>query len=221
MRLMLVPALAGALADAESAIDAIQLTARRRSPQFRAQAWANAAAASASMENVDGRLVAAMMIELDELRGVRSSLLQVAARLHTAAAVDLPMQERGRPHPGFTESDRLTALAELVSRSSAPALLVASIAHAELLAMAPFSSANGVVARAISRAIMIESGLDPTGMVLTEVGLRDLGKAAYADALERYRSATTDGVTAWVVHCSRAVELGVDALRQLLTPAQQ
>lgn len=223
LRLMLVPAIAEGLADAEAAIDAIQLTARRRSAEYRSQAWANASAASAALEAepFDPRLAAALLIELDDIRTVRSSLLQVAARLHAVAAVDQPVAERGRPRGGFSESDRLTALADLVATSTAPALLVASIAHAELLAMAPFPSANGVVARAIARGIMIESGLDPTGMVLTEVGLRDLGGAAYADALDRYRAATTDGVTAWVRHCCRAVELGVDALRQLLTPAQQ
>lgn len=223
VRLMLVPEVAEALAAAENAVGAIQLTARRRSAQYRADAWSAAAAASAGLEGEpasDATVIAAVLLELEQMRGTRQSLLQVVARLHAVLAVELAMEERGRPRADFAESGRLTDLAALVAASKAPALLVASIAHAELLSMSPFDQGNGVIARAISRGIMMESGLDPTGMVLTEVGLRDLGVAAYAAALRRYEEGTTAGISSWVSHCARAVELGVDALRQLITPAR-
>ena len=216
MRLMLVPEIVQALADAEAAVDACQLTARRRSGQFRSDAWAASAAASAGLDGSDPRLAAAVLLEVQELANIRSSLLHSLARLHAAAAVDLPLAERGRPRSDFTHSARLTGLADLVATSTAPALLLAHIAHADLLSLAPFGSENGLIARAIWRGVIVESGLDPTGMVMVEVGLRDLGSAAYAAALSSYESGTPAGVAAWIIHCSRAVELGVDALAQLI-----
>lgn len=215
-RLMLVPAVKQALADAESAVGSIQLSARRRGEQFAAQAWGAAATSSSAMDASDPVVAASLLVEVRALTNVRASLLQALARMHAIAAADLPDDQRGRPRADFAEGERLSALATLTATSTAPALLVATIAHAELLVLAPFEQANGLLARAVWRAIIVESGLDPTGMVMVETGLRDLGIAAYAAALEEYRSGTSAGVGAWVRHCARSVELGVEALRQLL-----
>lgn len=214
-RLMLVPDVVGALRNAEGLVDSVQLTARRRADSARPDALAAMANAIAALDESD-ITVAALVLAESDLIGVRTSLLQGIARLHVIAGAAQPLVERGRPREDFAQSDRLLALAELVAQSQAPALLVASIAHGELAVMKPFQTGNGVIALTVWRRIMVEAGLDPVGMVMSPVGLRDLGANSYKAALSAYQDGGSDGVIAWVKHCARAVELGVDALQQLL-----
>ncbi|GGL89416.1 oxidoreductase [Streptomyces fumigatiscleroticus] len=154
----------------------------------------------------------------------RQSPLRVLARLHLVAAAE-QAPEVGRPRqrgervdeplielplPGVDEvSARLEGLSELiVAGGSAPALVTAAVVHGELLALRPFVSHNGLVARAAARIVLIGSGLDPKSVCPMEVGHAELGRAAYAAALEGYVSATPGGMAAWIAHCGRAVELG-------------
>ncbi|MEV7089421.1 oxidoreductase [Streptomyces sp. NPDC093085] len=105
---------------------------------------------------------------------------------------------------------RLDGLARLViAPSSAPALVTAAVVHGELLALRPFGSYNGLVARAAERIVLIGSGLDPKAICPAEVGHAELGRAAYAAAFDGYLSGTPAGMAAWITHCGRAVELGV------------
>lgn len=105
---------------------------------------------------------------------------------------------------------RLAALARLVvAGGSAPALVTAAVVHGELLALRPFRSHNGLVARAAQRVALISGGLDPKAVCPAEVGHAELGAQAYREALRGYVSATPEGVAAWVRHCGQAVELGV------------
>lgn len=105
---------------------------------------------------------------------------------------------------------RLDALAGLVlAESEAPALVTAAVVHGELLALRPFGSYNGLVARAAERIVLIGSGLDPKAICPAEVGHAELGRASYAGAFEGYLSGAPDGMAAWITHCGRAVELGV------------
>ncbi|QNP71155.1 Fic family protein [Streptomyces roseirectus] len=154
----------------------------------------------------------------------RQSPLRVLARLHLVASaeqgdttgrprqdgepVDEPLVEL--PLPGADEvSARLEGLAGLiVAGSAAPALVTAAVVHGELLALRPFTSHNGLVARAAARIVLIGSGLDPKSICPAEVGHAELGRAAYLAALEGYVSGTPEGVGAWIAHCGRAVELG-------------
>ncbi|MGV9941249.1 oxidoreductase [Streptomyces sp. NPDC003401] len=154
----------------------------------------------------------------------RQSPLRVLARLHlVAAATD--GDEVGRPRqpgeavaeplvelslPGADEvSGRLEGLSELIiAGSSAPALVTAAVVHGELLALRPFASHNGLVARAAERIVLIGSGLDPKSVCPAEVGHAELGRAAYLAALDGYVSGTPEGMAAWIAHCGRAVELG-------------
>lgn len=155
------------------------------------------------------------------------SPLRVLARLHLVAAsgagddatvgrprlageeVDEPLIEA--PLPDADEvTGRLDGLAELIiAGSSAPALVTASVVHGELLALRPFGTYNGLVARAAERIVLIGSGLDPKAICPAEVGHAEQGRAAYVAAFERYLSGTPDGMAAWIAHCGRAVELGV------------
>ncbi|HET6359651.1 oxidoreductase [Streptomyces sp.] len=157
----------------------------------------------------------------------RQSPLRVLARLHLVAAsgagddatvgrprlageeVEEPLIEA--PLPDADEvTGRLDGLAELIiAGSSAPALVTASVVHGELLALRPFGTYNGLVARAAERIVLIGSGLDPKAICPAEVGHAEQGRAAYVAAFEGYLSGTPDGMAAWIAHCGRAVELGV------------
>ncbi|MEV8095910.1 oxidoreductase [Kitasatospora sp. NPDC085879] len=120
------------------------------------------------------------------------------------------------PAPGAEEAAaRLDQLAQvLVARSEnaangAPALVVAAVVHGELLALRPFTSHNGVIARAAQRIVLISEGLDPKAICPAEVGLAELGTGAYQDALAGYLSGTGDGMARWIRHCGEALRLGV------------
>ncbi|WP_086736000.1 Fic family protein [Streptomyces glaucescens] len=155
----------------------------------------------------------------------RQSPLRVLARLHLVAAAD-NADEVGRPRqsgepvdeplieqplPGADEvSARLEGLAELIiAGGSAPALVTAAVVHGELLALRPFVSHNGLVARAAERIVLVGSGLDPKSVCPAEVGHAELGREAYLTAFDGYLSGTAEGMAAWIAHCGKAVELGV------------
>lgn len=115
------------------------------------------------------------------------------------------------PLPGADEvAGRLEGLSGLIlSGTSAPALVTAAVVHGELLALRPFGSYNGLVARTAERIVLIGSGLDPKSVCPAEVGHAEQGRAAYIAAFDGYLSGTPDGLATWIAHCGRAVELGV------------
>lgn len=57
--------------------------------------------------------------------------------------------------------------------------------------------------------MLIAEGLDPKAICPTEVGLAELGTAAYQQALAGYLSGTPEGLAEWIIHCGRALRLGV------------
>ncbi len=140
--------------------------------------------------------------------------LQALARLHMLAAADQVDHDRlGRPRADREVGPRLELLAKLVTaptRASAP--VVAAVAHGELLTLQPFGSADGVVARAVSRLVTIATGLDPHGLGVPEASwMRQ--PSDYRDAARRFADGTPDGVAAWLVLCCRALQTGAqDAL---------
>jgi len=120
------------------------------------------------------------------------------------------------PAPSADEAAaRLDQLAQLLASRSeggatgTPALVVAAVVHGELLALRPFGSHNGLIARAAQRIVLIAEGLDPKAICPAEVGLAELGTAAYRVALQGYLSGTADGMAAWISHCGQALRLGV------------
>jgi hypothetical protein len=135
--------------------------------------------------------------------------LQVLARLHVLVAADqLAEHDLGRPTEAANASARLDALASLVSgESQAPAAVLAAVVHGELLAIRPFASANGVVARAAARLTLVTGGLDPRMVSVPEVGHLEQ-REEYAAALAAYASGTPDGVGFWLRHCCSAIALG-------------
>ncbi|MFF2729257.1 oxidoreductase [Streptomyces sp. NPDC058008] len=157
----------------------------------------------------------------------RQSPLRVLARLHLVAAggatpddavgrprltgepVDEPLIEAPLPEADEV-AGRLEGLSRLIiAGSSAPALVTSSVVHGELLALRPFGSRNGLVARTAERIVLIGSGLDPKSICPAEVGHAEQGRAAYVAAFEGYLSGSPEGMAAWIAHCGRSVELGV------------
>jgi hypothetical protein len=135
--------------------------------------------------------------------------LQALARLHMLAAADQVDEDRlGRPRGDAEVGPRLELLAGLVTgRTRAPAPVVAAVAHGELLTLKPFGSADGIVARAVSRLVTIASGLDPHGLGVPEVSwMRQ--PADYRDAARGFADGTPYGVGAWLVLCCRAMQAG-------------
>ncbi len=106
-------------------------------------------------------------------------------------------------------SARLALLADMVTGGTrVPAPVLVAVVHGELLALQPFPSANGVVARAAARLAAVVAGLDPKGLAVPEVGhLR--AQAAYREAAAGFASGTADGLAAWIVHCCEQWEAGV------------
>ncbi|WP_370261929.1 oxidoreductase [Streptomyces sp. V4I8] len=154
----------------------------------------------------------------------RQSPLRVLARLHLVAAASNDDQV-GRPRKGAEPVDeplvelplpsaeevhgRLEGLSELIiAGGSAPALVTAAVVHGELVALRPFTSHNGLIARTAERIVLVGSGLDPKSVCPAEVGHAELGRAAYLAALDGYVSGTPEGMAAWIAHCGKAIELG-------------
>ncbi len=133
--------------------------------------------------------------------------LQALARLHTLAAADLvDSASLGRPVGDRPDvSLRLSRLAESVLLGPWPAPVVVAVVHGELLALRPFGSADGVVARAAARLTMISTGLDPHGLTTPEVGHLGAG-SAYPLAAQKY--ADGSGVADWISHVCLALIAG-------------
>lgn len=145
--------------------------------------------------------------------------LQAMARLHALAAADLMKEDTlGRPRTDDPDvGRRLELLVDIVSGGSrAPAPVLAAVAHGELLTLAPFGVADGLVARAVSRLITIASGLDPHGLGVPEMyWMNEVGQ--YRAAARGFSAGTPDGLAAWLVFSSRGLQVGA---REALTIAQ-
>ncbi len=135
--------------------------------------------------------------------------MQALARLHALAAADLTDDDRlGRPRSDPDVGSRLALLVGLVTgKSDVPATVLAAVAHGEILTLAPFGTADGIVARGVSRLVTIASGLDPHGLGVPELfWMRHSGD--YQAAARGFASGTPDGLAAWLVLSSRALRAG-------------
>lgn len=142
----------------------------------------------------------------------RATPRQALARLHVVAGRDIAehdgsTERLGQPRPE-TDAARLTQLLRLATTSRAPGVVVAALVHAELCALEPFESANGLVARAAERLVLVASGVDPTAVSVPETGHADVADK-YPALLGAYGTGA-DGVTAWVLHCADAYARGAE-----------
>jgi hypothetical protein len=103
---------------------------------------------------------------------------------------------------------RINSLGELLTgHTSAPAIVVGAVAHAEIAVVAPFGEASGLIARSVEHLVLIAAGLDPYGVIVVEAGHAESG-ASYSRALEAYTDGSVEGVKDWLLHCAAAVGRG-------------
>ena len=198
---------------------------RRGWPASAAEASLRAARASAALEGApmgtddvvtDPVLAGAVRVaeQTGRLLAVwRTSPRQALARLHLLAAADLVPPERhdtelGRPRTGDGVAARLGLLADLVTGGTGvPAPVLVAVVHGELIALAPFPTANGVVARAAARLTAVAAGLDPKGLAVPEVGhLRHARE--YRRTAAAFAGGSPGAVRDWVLHCCAQWEAG-------------
>ncbi len=225
-RLHALEGVPSALASARDGIDAMlrDRGLRRTTPETTAESLLRGAHASAVLEGSASTLedlragtgdeVAAASVRLSaqllsQVPVLTRSPLQALARLHTVVAAGaVPDAQLGRPRDAET-AGRLRELAPLVTADS-PALLVAAVVHAELLAAAPFASHNGLVARAAERLVLVARGLDEKSLVVPEAGHLAL-RAAYEQRWRGWRDGGGSGQHAWLLHAADAYAAGAEA----------
>ena len=200
--LLSLPGVADAAEEARKAVDRLLThdSMRRHGTSVAVEAGLRCARASAALEGSDVPLdvlraaapedpvVQGALRVAAELRPLvetwEHAPFQALARMHTLAAAGLADPESlGRP--SAAGSERLATLASAVAATAVPAVVVAGVVHGELLSLRPFGSADGVVARAAARVVLVSRGLDPRAVTAPDVGLaRD--PAAYAAAGEAF-----------------------------------
>ena len=231
-----LPGVTEAVDEARAAVDRLRghRVLRRQAEKVAAESALRGARASAALDGADlpldvvrrtvqaggvlpapeGPLVQGALRVAAELGSMQSTWshapLQALARLHTLAAGGLTAPASlGRPRPDPDRADRLTALGVLLtSPSAAPALVVSAVVHGELLRIDAFQGANGVVARAAARLVLVTRGFDPGGLSAPEVGHVELGVTAYDAAADGYALGGAQGLAGWVWHCAEACVLG-------------
>jgi hypothetical protein len=137
--------------------------------------------------------------------------LQVVARIHTLAGKGVVGDtDLGRPRDPDSAARLRQLRALLTEAGTAPALLVAALAHAEIASAAPFVSHNGLVARAVERLVLVTRGVDPTSLVVPEAGHLSL-RREYESNLDGYRDGGAAGVHAWLLYAAEAYARGAEA----------
>ncbi len=212
-----------AFAAARDAVDVVlrDRGLRRTTPESTAESLLRGAHASAVLEGSTSTLVEVRAGQGDEIAraAVRVSTellgqaplllrspLAVLARLHVLAAGP----EGGRPRDAES-AGRLRALGQVITTpSDAPALVLAAVVHADLATAAPFSSYNGVVARAAERLVLVAKGVDAPSATVPEAAHLAL-RAAYESNLGAFRDRGRAGVQAWLLYAAEAYAAGAEA----------
>lgn len=141
---------------------------------------------------------------------------QALARLHALAADEATdPEELGRPASAEAAARLDMVAAALATPTTAPALVIAAVVHAEVLHSAAFAEESGQVARAAARLVLIGRGADPHGVIAAEIGHGAMGLTEYQKAMGHYGSGDPQGVAAWVVHCAQAVEIAATEASQV------
>lgn len=199
---------------------------RKTSPELTGESLLRGAHASAVLEGSGATLedvragsgdeIAADAVRLStEVLGLAPLLsrapLQALARMHALAGRgSVPEDALGRPRDDEAAA-RLREISRLLmAPGTAPALLVAAVAHAEVAAAAPFRSHNGLIARATERLVLVARGVDEKSLVVPEAGHRAF-RAQYESNLRGYASASPAGVHAWLLYSAEAFAKGAEA----------
>jgi hypothetical protein len=208
---------ASAVAAATDAVDAVlrDRGLRKISDEQLSQALLAAATANAALtERPDQWQVGALRLaaELGPLAAlIRVAPAQALARAHALVARGVvPDSDLGKIGPDNGVAARMNSLGDLLTRStSAPAIVVGAVAHAEIAVVAPFADASGLIARVAEHLVLIAAGVDPYGVIVVEAGHAERG-ATYAAALDAYADGSVAGVKRWLLRCAAAVARGAE-----------
>jgi hypothetical protein len=219
---------AAAMAGTRDGIDALlrDRGLRRTTPELTAESLLRGAHASSvlagserTLEEVrhggGGSVERAAVRTSAELLGLVPTLarspLQAVARLHTLAGGGVtPDEDLGRPRDPASAA-RLRDLGQLLTTpTSAPALVVAAVVHAELATVRPFASHNGIVARAAERLVLVARGVDAKSLLVPEAGHLAL-RREYESNLRAYAVGGRSGVHAWLLYAAEAYAKGAES----------
>ncbi|MBO9522593.1 MAG: oxidoreductase [Nocardioidaceae bacterium] len=198
---------------------------RRTTPEQTAESLLRGAHASAVLEGSESSWEEVQASEGDEtaqaavrvstgvlglVPTIGSTPLQALARLHALAGAGVVGDDSlGRP-VSAEASERLGALSRSLLATTAPALLVGAVVHAEIVTVAPFASHNGIVARAAERLVLVARGVDPASVVVPEAGHLAL-RAQYESNLRGYAGGGQNGMHAWLLYAAQAYSAGTEA----------
>ncbi len=161
--------------------------------------------------------------------------MQSLARMHSLVARDVVVDHDrlGRPRDGDRVDDplriksvpdvasmkvRLAGLASVITtESEVPAMVLAAVVHGELLALRPFEWGSSLIARAASRIVLAQRGLDPDFLLMTDAAIYSIGRPAYVDAVRGYLTGTPDGVARWIRFCAESCAVGARLSIERLT----
>ena len=224
--LLELPGVKDAVHAAREAVDEVHghPANRRGWPATAAEASVRAARASAALDGGDAEIPAAGEVREPRLAGAlriaesigtlvpiwQRAPMQALARLHVLAAADLVADDDalGRPRPSRGVTRRLDLLSGIVAGGTkVPGAVLVAVVHGEMLALSPFGTADGVVARAAARLTTISTGLDPKGLIVPEVHFLRRSEH-YAAAAAGFTTGSDEGLADWIVLCCEAVEAG-------------
>ena len=216
------------MAAARDGIDALlrDRGLRRTTPDLTAESLLRGAHASAVLEGSGSSLQAvrggggdAMALAAVRLSGellgllptLSMSPLQAWARMHTLAAKGaVDDADLGRPRDADSAARLRDLAGTLLAPTTAPALVVAAVVHAELAVVAPFGTHNGLVARAAERLVLAARGVDAKSLVVPEAGHLAV-RPEYESNLRGYRDGGAAGVHAWLLYAAEAYAKGAEA----------
>ena len=228
VRLAELEGVGSAMAATRDGIDALlrDRGLRRTTPDLTGESLLRGACASAVLEGSSstagqirsgggdavGRSAVRLSSELLALLPtLQSAPLQALARLHTLAAKgDVDDADLGRPRTPEAAARLRDLASTLTTPTSAPALLVAAVAHAEVATVAPFVSHNGIVARALERLLLVARGVDTKSLVVPEAGHLAL-RREYESNLRGYAEGGASGVHAWLLYAAEGYAAGAEA----------
>lgn len=212
-----LPGVPAAVASALAAVDVVlrDRGARRLDPDAVARSLLVGARGNAALSGDGDRWLPGavrLSVELPALAAtLRVAPAQALARAHVLVARgQVPAEELGRVRADRPTTGRLAGLTTLLTTpGTASAVVLGAVVHAELADLAPFGTADGLVARAAEHMVLVSAGVDPGAAIPVEAGhAHDVD--GYRAGLAGYASATSAGLRDWLLHCAAALSRGAE-----------
>lgn len=206
-----------AVAAALDAVDAVlrDRGLRQLSPEVVAASLLRGARASALLSGDGDRWLPGAVRLSAELTSLAPTLrvapAQALARAHVLVVRgQAPEDELGRVRSDPATTERLGGLTALLTGpSTVSAVVLAAVVHAELADLAPFGTADDVLARAAEHMVLVSAGVDPRASIPVEAGHADAAEA-YRAGLAGYTTGSLAGVRGWLLHCAQALARGAE-----------